>query len=45
MKKKMFNHTMEVNKTVWLPTFFKISSFVFHRRKKKHWNVEFWNDM
>ncbi len=26
---------------VWLPTFFKLSSFVFHRRKK---SIQVWND-
>jgi len=38
MEKK---NTMEVNavpSTVWLPTFFKMSSFVFNRIKKLIWN-------
>ncbi len=29
-------------KTFWLPKFFKISSFMFHRRKKVK---QVWNDM
>jgi len=28
--------------TVWLPTFFKTSSFVFSRRKKF---IQFWNNL
>ncbi len=32
----IYGSTVEVSgSTVWLPTFFKISSFVFNRRKKK----------
>ncbi len=31
----IFVHTMKVKGIIWLPTFFKISSFVFHRRRKK----------
>ncbi len=39
-----FDHTMEVNQswTFWLLEFFKISSFVFHWRKKV---IQFWNNL
>jgi len=37
-----FVHTMEVNgdQTVWLPTFFKISSFVFLQNNESHTGLE-----
>ncbi len=40
-----FVHTIEVNRlqcVVWFPAFFRISSFVFHRRKK---DTQVWNYM
>jgi len=37
---KKYYGSQWVPSTVWIPTFFKISSFVFHRKKEIHTGLE-----
>ncbi len=37
--RKKYNESQWVPPTVWLPAFFKISYFMFNRRKSKLWRI------